>query len=158
MKKFTEASEAEESLSKRIDRLESNASIVKLLADYCHAIDKHDLKLLTAVWHPDGVLEMGEGVAHSGIEEIQQFIRDVVWVNVLPESHHWTTNTSLSFTDDEHVEAISDVLVAATDVNDARLEMSATYYDKFERRNGAWRLLRRNSKIHYQLPIFVPQA
>ncbi|MFC9556216.1 nuclear transport factor 2 family protein [Rhodococcus sp. NPDC056960] len=154
-----ESPKAIDALTKRIDRLESNATIVKLMADYCHGIDKHDLDLFSSVWHPDGVLGMGEGLgAHKGIEEIQHFIRDLVWIELLPESHHWTTNISLMFSDDDHAEATSDVLTVATDSSDSRLSIAATYYDKFERRNGVWRLSRRDSQIHYQLPIVVPEA
>ncbi|MGW8813438.1 nuclear transport factor 2 family protein [Gordonia terrae] len=151
----TQTSEGTEtSLAARVDRLESRAAITKLMADYCHGIDKRDLELFSSVWHPDAVLGMGEGLgAHDGIDAIEHFVRDLVWVELLPESHHWTTNLSLDFDDADRARAVSDVLAAATDASGVRVTIAATYRDRFERRDGVWRFARRDSQIHYQLPV-----
>jgi hypothetical protein len=155
--RMTEAALPSRSVEARLDELESRAAIQRLLADYCHGIDKRDLDRFVAVWHPDASLTMGEPIGDfHGIDEICRFVTELVWETLLPESHHWTTNTSLSFSDADHGEALSDVLAAAVDADGNRLTIAATYRDVFERRAGEWRFLRRAAEVHYQLPVAVP--
>jgi gamma-hexachlorocyclohexane dehydrochlorinase len=143
----------------RLDELESRAAIAKLLADYCHGVDKHDLERFRTIWHPDATLAIGDPFGDiAGVDAILNFMRNIVWIEVMPESHHWTTNTSLQFPDPEHGIAFSDVLAATTDPAGVRHTISATYQDRFERRHGEWRFQRRDATIHYQLPIAVSDA
>ena len=157
MNRMTETALPSRTIEARVDELESRAAIQRLLAEYCHGVDKRELDRFVAVWHPDASLTMGEPMGDfRGIDEILGFIREIVWETQLPESHHWTTNTSLSFSDADHADGLSDVLAAGVGPDGRRVTIAATYRDVFERRAGQWRILRRVAEIHYQLPVAVP--
>lgn len=157
MSRMAETALTSRSVEARVDELESRAAIQRLLAEYCHGVDKHELDRFAAVWHPDASLVMGEPIGDfHGIDEIRHFIREIVWETQLPESHHWTTNMSLSFSDADHADGVSDVLAAGTGPDGRRVSIAATYRDVFERRGGQWRILRRAAEIHYELPVAVP--
>lgn len=145
---------SQKSLETRIDELESRAAIQKLIADYSHGVDKHDLDRFLDVWHDDSVMSMGEPLGDfRGIDEIRRLITEIIWVKVFPECYHWATNVSLAFADPDHAQGLTDVNAVGVTLDGTRLSIAASYHDQFERRAGKWRILQRKAQIHYQLPI-----
>lgn len=131
-----------------LDELRSRQEIERLVAEYCHGCDKHDLDRFLAIWHPDAAWKIGEPYGDFyGTADIRRGL-ELVW-SALPQSHHWTTNLVIDFDDGEHAHAISDCTADGEDAEARTITISATYYDKFERRNGRWAFSDRTCNIHY---------
>lgn len=140
-------------MERRIDELESRATLRDLVTDYCQGFDNHDWKQFIGIWHEDAVWEIGPPFGtFEGHEGIRQAVKEVLYP-AWRETHHLTSNLKLSFSDADHARGVCDVdCMGAT--NDHVVQMiSATYTDDFERRDGVWRIARRQVKIHYFNPI-----
>jgi ketosteroid isomerase-like protein len=143
-----------EALTARITELESRSAIRDLVSDYCHGFDKRDYERFLAIWWEDCVWDIGapfgrfEG--HSGIHEA---IYDVLWP-AWGESHHLTTNLSIKFDDENNANSICDVdCMGKLADEDTCTVVGATYSDRLQRRDGEWKILQRDVKIHYFNPI-----
>ena len=143
-----------EALTARITELESRSAIRDLVSDYCHGFDKRDYERFLAIWWEDCVWDIGapfgrfEG--HSGIHEA---IYDVLWP-AWGESHHLSTNLSITFSDPDNACSICDVdCTGKLAGEDTCTIVGATYSDELQRRDGAWKILQRDVKIHYFNPV-----
>jgi hypothetical protein len=142
-----------EELLVRIDQLESRNAMRDLVTDYCHGFDRVDFARFMAIWWPDCTWNIGPpfGVyeSHAGIENA---LREVLWP-AWRETHHLTTNLRVRFDgrDDAYGECDVDCLGATRD--DVVQMVSATYRDHFQRRDGVWKILRRDVTIHFFNPI-----
>ncbi len=106
-----------------------------------------------AIWWPDCTWNIGPpfGVyeRHAGIEKA---LNEVLWP-AWRETHHLTSNLRVRFAgrDDAHGECDVDCLGATRD--DVVQMVGATYRDHFQRRDGVWKILRRDVTIHFFNPI-----
>lgn len=143
-----------EQLLERIDRLESRAAMRDLVTDYCHGFDRGDFDRFLAIWWDDCTWDIGppfgEFAGHAGIEKA---VKEVLWP-VWRETHHLTTNLRIRFDgpDDAHGECDVDCM-GATRADDLVQMISATYRDHFQRRDGVWKIKRRDVTMHYFNPI-----
>lgn len=137
----------------RIDRLESRHALRDLVSDYCHGFDKHDLDRFMAIWWEDCVWDIGPpfGVfeGHAGVRRAVEEILYPFW----RETHHLTTNLRLQFDSADLAHGICDVDCMGADTEDNLQVVGATYRDRFERRDGVWRIARRDVQMHYFNPL-----
>jgi len=143
-----------EALLARIDRLESHQSIVDLASEYCHGFDKRDFDRFLAIWWEDCVWNIGPpfGVfeGHAGIREA---VIDVLWP-AWDESHHLATNNVVHFDGVDRARAVCDVDCVGRLAGESVCQIvGATYEDDLERRDGIWRILKRDVTIHYFNPV-----
>jgi ketosteroid isomerase-like protein len=137
----------------RIDRLESRHVMRDLVTDYCRGFDQRNFDRFLAIWWEDCTWNIGPpfGVfeGHAGI---QKAVQEILWP-VWRESHHLTSNLQVEFTglDEAHGECDVDCMGALMD--DSVQMISATYRDHFTRRDGVWKIQRRDVVIHYFNPI-----
>lgn len=140
-------------LLQRVDELESRAALRDLVTDYCLGFDTHDWERFIGIWHPDAVWEIGPPFGtfrgHAGIRQAVEEILYGVW----RETHHLTSNLSLTFRDRDHAHGICNVDCMGATKDDVVQMINATYTDDFERRNGIWKIARRAVVIHYFNPI-----
>ncbi|MGL6223107.1 MAG: nuclear transport factor 2 family protein [Steroidobacteraceae bacterium] len=142
-----------EELLVRVDQLESRQAMRDLVTDYCQGFDRVDFARFMAIWWPDCTWNIGPpfGVyeRHEGIE---QALREVLWP-AWRETHHLTSNLRVRFDgrDDAHGECDVDCLGATRD--DVVQMVGASYRDHFQRRDGVWKILRRDVTIHFFNPI-----
>lgn len=136
-------------LGARIDRLESRFALHDLVSNYCHGVDKHDIDLFMSIWHDDAVWRIGPpfGDFH-GAAEIRHALEDVIWP-AWRETHHWTTNLTISFNGTDTASGVCDVNCNGATPDDVMQVVSATYSDRFERRNGRWAIAERDVEIQY---------
>ncbi len=138
---------------RRIDELESRAAMRDLVTDYCQGFDNHDWDQFISIWHDDAVWEIGPPF---GTFEGHAGIRNAVFDVLYPawrETHHLTSNLRLSFSDADHARGVCDVDCMGATADDVVQMISATYTDDFERRDGVWKIARRQVKIHYFNPV-----
>ena len=142
-----------DTLLSRIDELESRSALRDLVTDYCLGFDNKDWDRFISIWHRDAVWEIGPPfgtfTGHEGIREAVFEILYPVW----RETHHLTSNLRLSFSDPDHARGMCNVDCMGATADDVVQMISATYTDDFERREGNWRIAKRNVVIHYFNPI-----
>ena len=83
---------------------------------------------------------------------ITKAVKGVLWP-VWRETHHLTSNLRISFIDADNARGVCDCDCMGATRDDVVQMISATYTDHFQRRNGEWRIARRDVKIHYFNPI-----
>lgn len=145
-----------EKLICRVDELESRASLRDLVTDYCLGFDTHNWDKFISIWHEDAVWEIGPpfGTFH-GHDGIRQAVFDVLYP-AWRETHHLTSNLRLEFDDPNRAHGVCNVDCMGATADDIVQMISATYSDDFERRDGVWKIAKRNVVIHYFNPI--PEA
>lgn len=133
-----------------IDRLQSRQDIEDLVSNYCHGFDKRDFELFSSIWWPDCVWKIGPPFGDfTGHEGIRTAIYDVLWP-AWAQSQHVTSNLVVRLTDSHSATGICDVdcMGLLTDSSEATF-VGATYRDRFERRDGEWKISEREVEIHY---------
>jgi gamma-hexachlorocyclohexane dehydrochlorinase len=154
MSSETEALAAKvELLLARVDELESRAALRDLVSDYCIGFDRHDWNRFIAIWHEDAVWAIGDPfgdfVGHEGIREAVFEVLYPAW----RETNHLTTNLRIAFSDADHAVASCDVDCMGASPDGVVQMVGATYKDTFERRQGVWKIARRDVQMHYFNPI-----
>ena len=140
-------------LLRRIDELESRASLRDLVTDYCLGFDNHDWDRFISIWHADAVWEIGPPFGtFNGHEGIREAVYDVLYP-VWRETHHLTSNLRITFRDADHARGVCNVDCMGATADDVVQMISATYTDDFEPRDGSWKIARRQVEIHYFNPI-----
>lgn len=142
-----------QALIERIDELESRNALRDLVSDYCHGFDKHEWDRFMAIWWEDCVWDIGPPFgAFEGHAGVKTAVHDVL-LPVWRETHHLTTNLRVEFETPDLAFGTCDVDCMGADAEDTFQVVGATYNDRFERREGVWRISRRQVQMHYFNPI-----
>ena len=83
-----------------------------------------------------------------GAADIRHALVDVIWP-AWRETHHWTTNLTVSFDGPDSARGLCDVTCDGATPDDVMQVVAATYTDRFERRAGTWAIAERDVVIHY---------
>jgi ketosteroid isomerase-like protein len=136
-----------------IQQLLDEQAIRKVLADYCRAIDRMDMDLLRSVYHPDAI-DTGRPttrIPDSG--PVERFIATVAESDSvgLDSSSILLGHTIFEFHGDV---ALTETYFAAYfrfRRDDGMLQEghAGRYLDRFERRNGEWRIAHRHVVIDW---------
>ncbi len=143
-----------EALAARVDTLESRSAIRDLVSDYCHGFDKRDFERFLSIWWEDCNWDIGPPFGafehHDGIRTAVHEVLWPAWSHTL----HLTTNLRVEFADRDHASGICDVQCMGSLAGETTCTVvGASYFDDYERRGGAWKILRRQVRIHYFNPI-----
>jgi hypothetical protein len=126
-----------------IAELTSRIQIQEVLYRYARGVDRADLDLLRSVYHPDGTDEHGSFVG-LGYDLAEGIVDRSTKVEGLGQHH--ITNHLIQFDDEDNARAESYFLAfhPHTDSGAEELGIAAgRYIDRFQRRNGEWRILAR---------------
>jgi ketosteroid isomerase-like protein len=129
------------SLDPQVQALIDKAAIAEVLVSYCRAVDRADLDLLAACYHPDATEDHG-GTFHGSASDYVAGI-----AAILPRSKmtHTTSNITIELAGDT-------ALVESHILAFARLKKDGEKFDcltlaraidRFERRAGAWKIAER---------------
>ena len=89
--------------------MESRWALRDLVSNYCHGVDKHDIDLFMSIWHDDAVWKIGPPFGDFyGAADIRHALVDVIWP-AWRETHHWTTNLTVSFDGPDSARGVCDV-------------------------------------------------
>lgn len=137
-------------LPARLDRVESRQAIETLIYGYAQAFDRGDRALMRAVWHEDGMLDLGALGTFAGIEAVMEG-SEILWASN-PRMHHWMANPLIDI--DGDVATGATALHAFLTNNDTGpTQVSGLYRDRFARRDGRWGLTERVLDTHFWTPI-----
>jgi SnoaL-like domain len=138
---------AEESLERRIARLESRAEIAELLARYAFLIDDHEFDALGELFTPDARFG-SPGSTHVGREAIVANYRALG--DLYPVTLHEARGFVLEFTDDEH--ARGQVTGFSEQASDRHTVITSFRYDDdYVRLHGRWRFASRRVRTLYAM-------
>ena len=136
-----------------IDHLLSRFAMQDLVSDYCLGFDKRDWERFLAIWWEDAVWEIGPPfgtfVGHDGVTTA---VKDILWP-AWAQSTHYTTNLRLDFDGPDAASGICDVYCIGNTSDGQAQTVAATYTDRFQRRNGVWKIARRHVKMHHFSPL-----
>jgi hypothetical protein len=123
-----------------LDMLLSRATIQDLMARYCRGIDRCDPDILKSVFWPDGCNDLFEG-------SINEFAESVIKrLGAMERTMHMIANFIIDFEDADHARSET-YIVAWHDVKgplgETHFVGGGRYLDRFERRQGEWRILER---------------
>lgn len=140
-------------LDNRLDRIESRFAMHALVSDYCHGFDKRDWERFAAIWWPDATWDIGPPFGtFQGIEEIADVTKDILWDAWLASSH-FTTNLVITFDGRDAANGLCDVDCIGTTSDKQAQTVSASYFDRFERREGIWKIAIRKVKMYHFNPL-----
>jgi hypothetical protein len=143
----TELGELEE-LRRELRYVRDRWDVLDCVMNQSRGHDRHDVELMTGVYHTDGVDEHGPNV-FAGPEYGQ-------WANGAHESvfidhlHNITTHTCEIDGDVAHAESYVIGTMRAKDGRSVSL-LGGRYLDRLERRDGAWRIALRRCTIEWMM-------
>jgi ketosteroid isomerase-like protein len=140
-----------EALVARIDALESRNAIERLVVDYAHAFDGKNEALLASIWHDDASFDLGEPFgSFVGPQAIVEGARGL-WAQIDPQ-HHWMANYQIDVEGDQARGVIA-LDCFATSVDAGPSMIAGTYHDRYERRDGQWKIADRRFVMAYFAPL-----
>lgn len=140
-------------MTDELDRLKDRLGIEGALIRYCRGADRGDLELVRSVFHEDAETLHGD-VAHRGPDAIARYVEERMRAR-FASSLHQLSNVSIRF-DGDRAEVESYYSVALTLHGDPEhpegQHGAGRYIDSFERRDGEWRIVRRQVTTEFMLP------
>jgi hypothetical protein len=153
-----------EQLQRDVRYLMDRQAILDCIARHARGHDRHDVELLSAAYHEDGVDEHGYAI-NPGPRYAQ-------WANAVHaagsqlHTHNITTHLCEIEGDVAHCESYVIVGLLNNDGKSARM-ISGRYIDRLERRDGVWKIALRRSTVDLllsgdaailQAPLFIEQG
>ena len=134
-------------MDEELRRFLDEEAIKKVHMRYCRGVDRMDLELVRSCYHPDAVDDHGEFV--GGIDEFIAYAREN-----LPKflsTNHCVCNQLVEVHGDvafaEHYGIAYHRLPAGEDGVEKDWIATIRYIDRFERRDGEWRIAHRRSIV-----------
>lgn len=130
-----------ENLAARIQIQEDRAAIHDAMMRYLRGVDRKDWDLIRSAYHPDAIHDHGEVL--GSVEDLIQWIEK--WHAVIPQVLHFLGNIYIELNGDVAIcESYLQTLQDQVDENGARFDwIGSRYIDRFERRDGEWRIAHR---------------
>jgi ketosteroid isomerase-like protein len=135
---------AESELHARLQRVVDEAEIRRVMCDYARGVDRCDWELVRGCYHPDAIDEHGQA---RSVDEFIEWMRPQV--EQLESTSHVLGNQLVDFDEDGDVAWVETYLCVLrrtrpTDELPA-LDIfgNGRYFDRFERRDGEWRIAHR---------------
>ena len=130
-------------MEESLQRLLDEAAIKKVHIRYCRGIDRMDWDLVRSCYHPDAIDDHGEYV--GGIDEFIEYCK--AGTPNFVSTTHMTGNQLVEVDGDsawaEHYARAYHRVAAGPDGQAKDLVCNARYVDRYERRNGEWRIAKR---------------
>ena len=131
-------------LARDVRYLMDRTEILDCISRHARGCDRHDVDLITAAYHADGVDEHGH-VINPG-PEYGAWANDTHAKTSRVHTHNITTHTCEIDGDTAHAESYVIVVLIGADSNSAQF-ISGRYLDRLEKRNGKWRIAVRRSTV-----------
>lgn len=137
----------------RLDHLESRFAMLDLTSDYCLGFDSRNFDRFMGIWWPEATWEIGPPFGNfEGHEGITRAVKGILWP-AWAQSTHYTTNLRITPEGPDQARGICDVYCIGTTSDGQAQTVAATYSDRFERRDGVWKIMLRQVKMHHFSPL-----
>jgi gamma-hexachlorocyclohexane dehydrochlorinase len=136
----------------RVERLETELALSRLVSNYCHGMDRRDMGLFLSIWADDAVYRTNTQFGdYKGKAEIERGVREVMWP-AFSATHHWTMNL-VTEVDGDTARSISNLSNQGVLADGSALICAATYHDTFSRIDGTWLITMREIETHHFAPL-----
>lgn len=139
-------------LRREVRYLMDRTAILDCITQHARGCDRHDLDLICAAYHGDGVDEHGKAV-NAG-PEYGNWANSTHAATSVTHTHNITTHTCEIDGDTAHAESYVIVVLLGRDGRTAQF-ISGRYLDRLERQSGRWRIAVRRSTVEV---MFVADA
>ncbi|WP_034262146.1 nuclear transport factor 2 family protein [Actinospica robiniae] len=130
-----------ESLAARLDRVETELALHRLVHDYCIAADHRDAQRWDAVWTHDAVWETSPDRVYRGTVEIRRAV-EVQWAT-FPAMQHATSNHIVDRINGDTAAGRCDAVVLVQLPDLRWIVGGGAYEDEYRREDDRWRIARR---------------
>jgi len=140
-----------------LEELSAREEIGNALVRYTRGVDRADLDLVRGVFHEDAFIQFPESLHQGSLDGFMNFAK-----NELPRflrTRHTITNVQIDFDgpDRAYVETYLHADHQGTEQHHwktSMIELWARYLDRFEQRDGVWKIARRELVVDwmYQYP------
>lgn len=135
-------------LADTVQYLSDRQKILDCVNGYARAVDRHDVDLIQAVFHPDGVDEHGVTVQQR--ESFAEWANDRHSLLTRMHTHNVTTHTCTIEGNVAHAETY--VLFGLAHKNETTAMLgSGRYIDRLEKRDGDWRVVLRRVIVDWTI-------
>ncbi len=134
-------------LERTVRKLQDRSDIYECLVRYCRGIDRNDVELALSAYHKDAIDDHGAfcGPARMVVESALQFHN-----SNHKRTQHSITNTTMEIDGDvAHCETYYHYSGLNKDWPTPVAMVGGRYLDRFERRNGEWKIALRQSLIEW---------
>lgn len=143
-------------LAERVQALEDRAAIHDALMRYLRGVDRKDWDLVRSAYYPDAVHDHGE--YRGDVEGLIGWIER--WHKIIPQVMHFLGNIVIELNGD--VAVVESYLLTLQDQADGDNQqfdwIGSRYLDRFERRNGEWRIAERIVPLVFTRPSMEPSS
>ena len=117
--------------------------IQRRILDYCHGVDTCDVDLIASAYHPDGTDDHGsfQGTGH----DLAAYVAERLAARY-EATQHTTGQPAIDFVDDDTADVVTYVRaehLGRDDDGHVLVTFEGEYRDRFEHRDGAWRIAHR---------------
>jgi SnoaL-like domain len=127
-----------------VQYLLDRTAILDCINKHARGCDRHDIELITAAYHHDGVDEHGAAV-NSG-PDYGRWANNTHAETSIVHTHNITTHACEIDGDMAHAESYAIVVLIGVDGASAQF-ITGRYIDRLERRDGQWRIAVRRSTV-----------
>ncbi|MEV0364667.1 nuclear transport factor 2 family protein [Nocardia fusca] len=131
-------------LQRDVRYLGDRLAILDCVSAHARGCDRHDIDLITAAYHEDGVDEHGAAVNPG--PEYANWANEAHAATSRIHAHNITTHTCEIAGDTAHAESYVVVILLGRDGRSAQV-ITGRYLDRLERREGRWRIAVRRSTV-----------
>jgi hypothetical protein len=131
-------------LQRDVRYLLDRTAILDCIAHHARGCDRHDVDLITAAYHPDGMDE--HGFAINPGQDYGAWANETHAETSTVHTHNITTHSCEIDGDVAHAESYAIVVLIGIDGTSAQF-ITGRYLDRLERRDGQWRILIRRSTV-----------
>ncbi|MEU2587333.1 nuclear transport factor 2 family protein [Streptomyces avermitilis] len=142
-------------LVKRLERVETELALRRLVHDYCIGADHQDAERWSNVWTEDAVWETGSDPEriYRGRAEIREAV-ELQWAT-FPVMQHSTSNHTLEDLGENAATGRCDAVVLVQLPDERWVVGGGTYEDEYRYEDGRWRIARRRVVRPFDLgPLF----
>lgn len=144
-----------ESLALRLEQVEAQLALHRLVHDYCIGADHRDLQRWESVWTSDAVWETSPDRRFVGIEAIRAAVQDQ-W-RTFPIMQHATANHVVDI-DRATATGRCDVVVLVQLPDRRWIAGGGSYEDHYRTIDGSWRIAHRRVIRPFDLAPLAPAA
>lgn len=142
-----------ESLALRLERVEAQMALHRLVHDYCIGADYRDLHRWTSVWTTDAVWETSPDRRFVGIEAIRAAVQDQ-W-RTFPIMQHATANHLVDI-DGATAKGRCDAVILVQLPDRRWIAGGGSYEDDYRNIDGSWRIAYRRVVRPFDLAPLAP--
>ena len=129
----------------RLERIADKQDIIECLTRFCRAMDRFDRALYLSAFHPDAEMAAGPFVGSAAESYDWAMPMHEEWQSA---THHDLLNVTVDIDGDvAHSEAY--YLYVASNRDGSLILAGGRYIDRFERRNGEWKIALRTNAIEW---------